>query len=67
MPNNQKYLYLGLFGVSKVYLVEFVFVSLTPNSNLVIFGISDLIFKQNLGIFGFGYFYTKNTKYSNRL
>ena len=27
---NQKNLYLGLFGVSEVYLVEFVFVYLTP-------------------------------------
>ena len=30
VPNNQKNLYLGLFGVSMVYLVEFVFVYLTP-------------------------------------
>ena len=41
-----KNLYLGLFGVSKVYLVEFVFVSLAPPKNLVIFGFCNAILKK---------------------
>ena len=41
-----KNLYLGLFGVSKVYLVEFVFVSLAPPKNLVVFGFCNAILKK---------------------
>ena len=41
-----KNLYLGLFGVSMVYLVEFVFVSLAPPKNLVIFGFCNAILKK---------------------